>query len=725
MRLAIVLLTVLAGAWRVDAMAQDTLPVPRAVRANGPLRLDGVPDEPSWLATDSITDFRQRDPQEGQPATEHTVVRLLTTPAGLWVAFWCYDRDAAGIVRTQLRRDADLDFDDYAGVLIDAQRDKRSAFVFATNANGVLWDAEVVNREDENEDWNGVWDARARHSATGWTAELFIPWQALRYPGDAGQFGLNFVRYIRRKNEEVLWRSWRRQQGLLFLEEEGTVAIDGPLPRRGRFEARPYLSATAEASTRGFDSTGAYVVTDPASSDGKLGGDAKVAVAPTMTLDLTVNTDFAQVEADNQVINLSRFPVFFPEQRQFFLESAALFDLGEREETQLFHSRRIGLDAGGNPIPIIAGARMTGRVGKERLGLLAVRTGEGEFTAENAVDVVGRIQHDVFSRGYIGAMGTLQDGPGVPERRLGAGLDFNFPFLVNEQNLIPGGYLAASDNGAGRATSWRLFLDYPNDNMDHFISVARTDSGFDPSLGFVRQDGVWRYRGVLRFYPRPGRWGIRRFALMPVLAEVVTNLDGSLNNGEYEASVGAEFESGDEVSFAVSHDDDVPPDTFDLFPGVLIPPGRYGWNRASLSFESSGGRPVSVELGGSVGGFYTGTGQEIEYDVTARLEPHLIAGLEGSWQWIQGAGSSFTAQVHRLRLDYAANPRINTTLFLQWDNESERLAVNARLHWIPRPGSDAYLVWNTAWPTALSGGIPWQQPLRGALIGKLVYYFRW
>ena len=709
----------------MDRAAAQGEPVPRAARTSEPLRLDGAPDEPAWLATDSITDFRQRDPAEGQPATERTVVRLLSTAAGLWVAFWCYDSDPAGIRHSQLRRDADLDFDDHAGILIDAQRDKRSAFVFGTNANGALWDGEVINRENDNEDWNGVWDARGRVTPFGWTAELFIPWQVLRYPASQDRFGVNFVRYIRRKNEEVLWRAWRRQQGLLFLAEEGAVTIEGPLPPRGRFEARPYASLTAEADTRGFDTTGAYVVTSPSGSDVKVGGDAKIAVAPTLTMDLTVNTDFAQVESDDQVINLSRFPVFFPEQRQFFLEAAQLFDLGESEATQLFHSRRIGLDAGGNPIPIIAGSRLIGRVGKERLGLLAVRTGEGEFTAENAVDVVARIQHDVFSRGYVGAMGTLQDGPGVAQRRLGGGLDFNFPFLVNEQNLIPGGYVAATDNGAGRATSWRLFLDYPNDNMDHFVAVSRTDSLFDPSLGFVRQAGIWNYRGAVRFYPRPGKWGIRRFALMPLFAEYITNLDGSLNNASYETSVGAEFESGDEISVFVSHDDDVPADTFDLFPGTLIPPGRYGWNRAGASLESSGGRPVSVELGLSVGDFYTGTGQEFEYDVSARLEPHLIAGVEGSWQWIQGDSSSFTAQVHRLRLDYAANPRLNTTLFLQWDNESERLAVNARLHWIPRPGSDAYLVWNTTWPTGMTGGVPWQQPLRGALIGKLVYYFRW
>ena len=188
--------------------------------------------------------------------------------------------------------------------------------------------------------------------------------------------------------------------------------------------------------------------------------------------------------------------------------------------------------------------------------------------------------------------------------------------------------------------------------------------------------------------------------------------------------LGIEFESGDDAELRLERELDVPADSFELFPGSDIPPGRYGWNRVAAEFSSSDARPVVVDVEASAGAFYNGDGEELQWDVGLRLEPHVIVGVEGSVTRVRLAGSHFTAHEHRLRLDYAATPRLNTTLFVQWDNESERLAVNARLHWIARPGSDAYLVWTSAWPSGLARGLPWRRPLNGGLVGKLVYYLR-
>ncbi len=708
------------------AYAQDAAPPPvvRALTAPGPIRLDGVLDEAAWSAADSIAGLTQRDPDEGAPSPFRTVVRFLAAPDGLYVGVWAYDPAApGGIRRTQLRRDGDMDSDDFIAVMIDAQRDRRSGFLFGTNPNGAMWDAEVVNQETFNEDWNGVWDVRARAAPGVWTAELLIPWQALRYPAGARAFGVNVVRYARRRNEESLWTSWRRQQGLGFQENEGTLLIERELPGRGMFEVRPYAAARGDAPARTYDTAGADSVTAQGGVDARAGLDAKLAVAPTLTLDLTINTDFAQVEADRQVVNLSRFPVFFPEKRQFFLESANLFQLGQSEQTQLFHSRRIGLSAAGAVVPIVAGARVFGRMGRDRVGLLAVRTGGDE----QALDIVARVQHDVFTRGYIGAMATGRGGPGVAGEALAGGLDFRFPLLWRGQNVIPVGFFAGSkDPGGGPwRSAWRLFLDYPNDWADNFVSVARVDSGFDPALGFVRQDGIWRYQGAVRVFPRPHRWGIRRFAFTLLQADVTTTLAGDLSTATYEVRpIGIEFDSGDEVELRLNRELDVPADSFELFPGSAIAPGRYGWNRAELEFGSADARPVVVSVEASIGDFYTGAGEELQWDLGLRLAPHVVVGVEGDVTRVRLAGSGFTAHEHRLRLDYAATPQLNTTLFVQWDNESERLAVNARLHWIPRPGSDAYVVWSSAWPSGLARGIPWRRPLGGGLVGKLVYYLR-
>jgi len=338
---------------------------------------------------------------------------------------------------------------------------------------------------------------------------------------------------------------------------------------------------------------------------------------------------------------------------------------------------------------------------------------------------VARAQHDVLGRGYVGAMGTLQDGAGAP--RTAGGLDFALPLLLAGQNIIPQGFVAVTGGAGARAASaWRLFVDYPNDWADDFLAISRIEAGFDPALGFVRQSGVQRQTGAVTFFPRPHRWGVRRFNFKAIEFDVNENLDGSLNNASYEVRpLGADFESGDGFEFNLQHVDDVPGAAFEIFPGAMIAPARYGWNRAELQLSTSAARPVSVALLGSTGGLYSGHARTLEYEIIVRVAPHLGFTANGGAEWVRLDSVAFTAQVHRLRADYAANPRLGTTVFIQWDNEDRRLSLNARLHWIPKPGSDAYLVWNSAWPTDLPGrGIPIRRPSGGAVVGKFVYYFR-
>ena len=705
------------------ARAQQA-PDARVIQATTTLRLDGVPDEPAWLTADSITDFTQKEPAEGRPATERTVVRLLATPGGLWVGVWAYDAVPAAIRHTALRRDSDFESDDAFTLLLDPLRDRRTGFLFAVNPNGAMTDAQLIDFETTNTDWNGVWDARARITPLGWTAELFIPWQTLRYHPNTDVWGVNFRRLIRRNNEEVLWRAWRRTEGILFLPHEGAVAGFSGLPRRAIAELRPYGAVTGQARALQYPPDGNDSLLSLGSAGLKAGVDAKLAPAPTLTLDLTANTDFAQVEADDQVINLTRFPLFFPEKRHFFLESSGIFKYGLIDHATLFYSRRIGLDTLGNPISLTAGARLTGRLGRDQVGLLAVRTGD----PENAVDLVARVKQDVFSRGYIGGVFTSQSGPGVSGgARLAGGADLSVPLFVHGQNLVLAAWAAGSkDSGPSpTATAWRIYVDYPNDVMDNFLSLMRVEPGFDPALGFVLETDVVRHTGHFDVFPRPHVLGIRQLEFSFLSWEGVTHLDGSPSHSLYEVTpLGAIFETGDEFLVNLKRLQDAPSVPFVIFRGDTIDPGDYHFNRSEIQFASSPGRPVSTSLTASAGDFYSGTSTELDATLTVRTAPHVIAEVDYSQLAARLATARFTARTARLRLDVAATPQLGSTFFVQWDDESDRLTVNARLHWIPSPGSDVYLVWNSAWPTGLADGVPWSRPARGVLLGKVVYYFR-
>lgn len=337
------------------------------VRAtNQRVRLDARFSEPMWQTVDSIVDFRQREPLEGAPASERTVVKVIRDTDLLYVAVRAYESDMHGVRSTQLRRDADLSSDDNITVLVDSYRDRRGAFLFRTNPNGAMWDAQLTGLDNVNENWNGIWDVVTRRDSVSWSAEFAIPLRTLRFNPGNDIIGLNVRRVIRRKNEEHLWRSWGRAQGMDNLLNTGDIGGFGDIRGDRPLELRLYALARLVAPS--YDSSGTRVA--PSGNGGKAGLDAKLTVLPTMTADLTLNTDFAQVEADQQVINLTRFPTFFPEKREFFLESSGLFDIGTPGRTQLFYSRRVGLDSTGAPIPILGGARVYGKAGRWGIGLL-------------------------------------------------------------------------------------------------------------------------------------------------------------------------------------------------------------------------------------------------------------------------------------------------------------------------------------------------------------------
>lgn len=697
--------------------------VPRAYPTRDALILDALLNEPAWALADSIDDFRQREPVEGAPASERTVVRFVMARDGLWVGVHAYDREPTRILRAQLRRDTNLATDDGIQVLLSPLQDKRTAFWFAVNANGAMTDGEVLSFESDNLNWDAVWDARARITDDGWIVELFIPWYTLRYRDTNTSWDVNLRRVIRRKNEEVLWKAWRRSEGLKFLARAGKVDGFTRLPPRAKVELRPYGSTTITDVVRDYATNGNFDVAAPSGSKGAFGLDAKLAPSRGLTLDLTTNADFVQADVDRMVINLSRFPLFYPERRPFFTEGAGIFDFGRTQETQLFYSRRIGLAPDGEPIPLLAGARLSGRLGNQQIGVLATRTG-GRLPA---TDVVFRVKRDVLQRGAIGAMFTGRDARDA-SLSTGAGFDLNLPLIIRGQNLV---FLAATawthDSTGGTPNYSRFVVDFPNDFADIVHRVERVEAGFNPTLGFVRSDGIVRYAGSFRLMPRPHIPLVRRLEFNLLSYQYVQRLDGDLDNASFEVTpLGINFQSGDKLQVNVQRLGDAPREAFEVFPGTMISAGTYWYDRWNIEYDGSSRRPVRLKASADFGKFYMGGGEQYHIALDGRWQPHLLWGLEFEYTDGRFPTSRFIAHIASARVDYAVTPRLNTTLLAQWNNESNRGAVNARLRWTRTPGSDLYVVVNSAWPTGLENReIPWSRPQRGGVVVKYVQYLKY
>jgi hypothetical protein len=709
---------------------ENTAPTYRAAVANGPIRLDARFSEPIWQSVDSIVELRQREPLEGAPATERTVVKIVRDGAQLYVAVRAYDRQMGDVRGTQFRRDADLSSDDNITVLIDSYRDRRGAFLFRTNPNGAMWDAQLTGFDNVNENWNGIWDVATRRDSISWSVEFAIPFRTLRFNPRSDIIGLNIRRVIRRKNEEDLWQSWGRTQGLDNLLNTADVVGFDDIVRNRPVELRPYVLGRAVASS--YDAVGTRLAASQ--NDAKAGLDAKLGLTPTLTADLTLNTDFAQVEADQQVVNLTRFPSFFPEKREFFLESSGLFDLGTPERTQLFYSRRIGLDSTGAPVPIVGGARIYGKAGAWGLGLLDVRTGG----AEHANDVALRVSRDLLDRSSIVAMIVDRSASGTRAER-GAGVDLDFPLIVGGYNVEPHLWMMGTSTSAASGTplAWRISTDAPNDLFDSFVSLYSIDPGFNPTMGFVRRTGIWETTGHVDFQPRPGILGIRQLDLTPIPSwDIITDRRNSLSDpstwqtADFEWHLLAgELQSGDHFEMNVRRELDAPSDPFGIFHGTTIAPGRYWWTTGDLQYQTSSGRPLSMEAIVSTGQLYDGRGTSAELGATLRGGGHVVVTSTYSVTSARLPAGSFTAAQVTGRVEYAFTTRADFQGFAQYQNEDRRVDFNLRFHWIPKIGDDLFVVWNSGYTTDPEA--PWRfperrafsHPLNGALVLKAVHRF--
>ena len=701
----------------------------RAVRLTEPLNLDGVLDEAAYQ-TPPIGGFIQTLPLEGEPASERTDAWVFYDDENLYLVCRCWDSaPPEEWIANEMRRDAQqLRDNDLFGALFDTFHDRRNGFNFYTNPLGARADQWITDEGFPNRDWNPVWSVRTGRFDGGWTAEMAIPFKSLRYVSGAGQtWGVQIRRYIRRKNEFAFLTFVPASTGgstSIFRVSAAADLVGLDLPSAGKnIEIKPYATSSL---------TSDLTLAEPVSNDtdGDVGVDLKYGITANITADLTYNTDFAQVEVDERQVNLSRFSLFFPEKREFFLEGQGTFDFGSRpftgrggggggggrgggggfggggSEPTVFYSRRIGL-SGGEAVPIIGGGRVTGKAGRLGFGMMNLQTKNvAGVTPETNFSVV-RVKRDILRRSSIGAVFTNRsESVAVEGTNQVYGVDgaFNFGQDVSfsgfyAQSRTPG---LNSDNESyvGRAN-------YGGDRYGLSADYTVVGDNFNPEVGLVRRDNFRRYSSFVRFSPRPRSIESIRQVRLFTRYERIESLDtDALETEVFGGGLSVEFENSDRLSVFASINFEQLETSLPVSSAVSVPVGDYDFKSLSLNYGLGGQRRVSGFLSVQIGEFYNGTIRSVGYrrgriSVTDRfsLEPSV------SFNDVKLPAGDFTTTLVGLRADYAFSPLMFVGGLVQYDSDSDSFSSNLRFRWEYAPGSEFFAVYTDERST-LGSGIP-------------------
>ena len=658
------------------------------------ISVDGWLDEPGWERAVPVGDFYERETREGLPSTETTVVRVLYDEENLYFGFWCTLEDAERHRPRTMFRDENIASDDAVAIMLDAYNDRRSAVFLATNANGIVFDMSQNGQDarTRNLDWDTVWESRGRHLPGGWTAEVRVPLKSLRFrapaPGQPTVFGVGFKRNIPMKNEEVYWpfvgndSTWYRPAELGELR-----GLEGIRPGRN-VEIRPHVLGGLDG---GRDWEG-----EPARADAGL--DLKWGVTPGLTADFTWNTDFAQEEVDDLQINFSRFSLRFPEKRQIFLEGQRNFQFGERRDADLVFTRRIGLSDSGEAVPILGGGRLSGRHGAYTLGLMGMATGAAaDLPGERFT--VARVRRDVFSRSTVGAVFTDRSGGGAANRVVGLDTSLFFRKVWTFEGVwarvfdTPG-TTGPDDLGATGGENRGLAsgrLSFDSDLLGGTLKFIEIGDGFDPGIGFVRRTAMRKIYTSARVSPRPRAPWLRQMHFQANLQRI-TDLANVPETRRVDLSGRATLESGDEFEVEVS--DARETTTYDYAIGeVPVPAGDYPFRRYSFSVNTYRRRYASVRAGYEFGGFWGG--ERDEWSVGANYRVNRNFGLNGSYAHnrLRLPGGDFDTHLFSTRMRVAFRNDLVLLGLFQFNHATGDLASNVRFNWIPKPGTDLFLVY--------------------------------
>lgn len=690
----------LAAAWwlvgMVDVSAQSRV-LGAVPRLEQPVTLDGILSESSWAEGAPATDFVQAEPVQDAPSSERTEVRVVYDADALYIGAWCFVRDRATIVANSLRPDFSGDEEDTFEVLLDTFADSRAAFLFVTNPRGAKRDVQVSSGGDvQNVDWDAVWDVSARITDEGWFVEMRIPFSSLRYQTAADKpWRVNFGRRIRHHNELTYWTPVPRRFDITRVELAGALqGLDpGRLAATHNVWVKPYLTGRLVDDGSGVTPTG------------DVGGDVKVAITNGLTLDLTVNADFAQVEVDNQVVNLDRFSLFFPEKRDFFLENQGIFQIGtmgkapsslDPEDVAVFYSRRIGLSADRNPVPILGGARLTGRAGAWQVGLLNIQTGKGDGQdTENNTMV--RAKRDVFARSEIGGFLLNRQGPSR-ESNQAYGVD---AVLRPRSDLLLNMVHARSRTPGldGDDAITRVEVGYDIRNLKVFAVHSNVGENYRNDLGFVKQSGVRVSRLELLPRFRPWKSGPIRELTPHYNLRYMEDKNGVPLIRKHTAEFSVVFRDSAQVRITHRGYFDRLQQDFEIQDDVIIPKGAYDYGEWTLVWTSDPSRMFSGSVTLSRGDFWNGDKDTIQVGARYRPSARFNTELTFAQDDVTLPGGAFLARVARLRLGYAFTTHAFLDAFLQYNSEDRTVASNIRFNLIHRPLSDIFVVFTENRPT--------------------------
>lgn len=684
--------------WASGAAAQQAFPPPTnppelaATRVSGTVDIDGTLDEADWARAAVASDFIQAEPRQGQPAVERTTVRVLFDSRFLYFGVICQDTNGgAGLRVRDLRRDFDETTDDFFGVSIDGVRDGRSAMIFRVNPRGALRDQQNVDGGLADVDFDAVWIARTARDADGWTAEIAIPWDTLRYKAGSDTWNINFQRMSRRRNESSGWSPWPRVMQPFRMDYAGHLTGLEPPPPSRNLRLQPYVLG---------DASGADTATGRREDErAEIGTDLKWAMTPNTVLDLTVNPDFGQTDVDRQVVNLTRFNVFFPERRQFFLENRGVFFTGNGGRFEPFFSRRIGLDDAGEPIPIHAGARLSMRSAGHAFGALAASQG-GDGT-RSEFGVVRYVKNFAGQNRLGGIMAARRDRGG--DSNLVAGVDGFWRW--SSTAFVRGTLTRSITSGAG-GEGVGGFVWVANDtNRGYFGYISElVTSGYDAQSGFVVRHNYARISPAITLDWRPP-WRprfVRRIQPGFTLEHFVDPNTGATQEGFVSLRpFTLQFENGGTLQYAMLPNWQRLRTPFTPVPGVSVAPGSYDYLRHAVTVQSDPSARVAVRVEGQVGGYFDGDLATWRGVLQATLDPRVAVSADYTVNRLSQVGSRAAAvTTHLLGLEtrLATTPRLQLVSFVQWNTVARQLTTNARLAWEYRPLSFFTIVYNDRSP---------------------------
>ena len=678
------------------------------------IKVDGKLDEAVYARFEPASDFIQQEPQEGQPATERTEVWVFFDSKNVYVSARCFDSHPERMVANEMRRDHfNLFENENFAVIFDTFHDKRNGYLFYTTPLGGLFDGLITDETNTNRDWNTVWDARVSRDEKGWSAEFVIPFKSLRY-GAEDLWGINFRRRVRWKNEisylSAIPASFGRRGVQKLSSAADLVGIRTPRSSRA-FEIKPYATGGLKTDK---------ALTDPNDLSGEAGFDGKLTLSSALVLDLTYNTDFAQVEDDLQQVNLSRFSVFFPEKRDFFLEGQGIFSLGSQggggggmfgpaQTPIIFFSRRIGL-SDEQLVPILAGGRITGKVAGWSVGGLQIRTGQDAFANVRHTDFsVLRLKRDILKRSTIGAIVTRRDEGGASPTNLVYGADLN---LALKSTVRLTGIASKTDEGAATPSGDLFYQARFEWNADRYgveLDQVKVEENFEPGIGFVPRSNIDRDQVRLRFSPRPTRESlkrVRKFTWGLNFDNIATASTGAFESRQYEARSETEFQNGDQLSFQYQRNQETVAKAFEVSGGLTVPVGSYRFDEFGVRYQMGLQRKVAGGLGFQRGGFYGGTRTEYSYNF-ARIEVSSRLSIEPQIQ-INRLDTPFgkaTTQLISGRVNWTLSPRMLVSALSQYNSTNSQVATNVRFRWEYQPGSDLFIVYTDGRDT-LANGFP-------------------